>query len=88
MDDLHVDTELLAAIRDDKDTDGTATSVECFLKTRPEVGLIDDGEVLLDISSLGHGDDGTFLKIKDSVLLEDRTEHGLDDDTWAWVGDE
>jgi hypothetical protein len=28
------------------------------------------------------------LEIKDSVLLEDWAEHGLDDDTWAWVGDE
>jgi hypothetical protein len=29
-----------------------------------------------------------ILKIKDPVLLEDRTQHGLDDDAWAWVGDE
>lgn len=88
MNDLHVDTKLLAAIRDDKDTDGSATSVEGFLKTRPEIGLIDDGEVLLDITGLGHGNDGTILEIENTVLLEDRAEHGLDDDTWGWVGDE
>jgi hypothetical protein len=50
--------------------------------------LIDDREVLLDITSLGHGNDSTILKVKNTVLLEDRTEHGLDDNTWTWVGDE
>ena len=28
------------------------------------------------------------MEVKNTVLLEDRTEHGLDDNTWAWVGDE
>ena len=28
------------------------------------------------------------MKVEDSVLLEDGAEHGLDDNTWAWVGDE
>lgn len=28
------------------------------------------------------------MKIQDTVLLEDRTQHGLDDNRWAWVGDE
>jgi hypothetical protein len=28
------------------------------------------------------------LEIEDTVLLEDWTKHGLDDNTWAWVGDE
>lgn len=28
------------------------------------------------------------LEIKDTVLLEDWTKHGLDDNAWAWVGDE
>jgi len=50
--------------------------------------LINDGNSLLDITSLGHGNNGTILDIKNSVLLEDRAEHGLDDDRWAWVGDE
>jgi hypothetical protein len=31
---------------------------------------------------------GTILEIENTVLLEDRAEHGLDDDTWGWVGDE
>lgn len=29
-----------------------------------------------------------ILEIEDAVLLEDRAEHGLDDNTWAGVGDE
>lgn len=28
------------------------------------------------------------LEIKNTVLLEDWSQHSLDDDTWAWVGDE
>lgn len=28
------------------------------------------------------------MEIENSVLLEDGAEHGLDDDRWAWVGDE
>ena len=31
---------------------------------------------------------GSILEIENAVLLEDRAEHGLDDNTWAWVGDE
>lgn len=29
----------------------------------------------------------SVLHIKDTILLEDRTKHGLDDDAGAWVGD-
>lgn len=29
-----------------------------------------------------------ILEIKDTILLEDRTKHGLDNNAWAWVGDE
>jgi len=44
---------------------------------------------LLDIASLGHGNDGTVLTdVKNTVLLEDRAEHVLDDDGWCRVGDE
>jgi hypothetical protein len=28
------------------------------------------------------------MEIEDTVLLEDWTKHGLNDDAWAWVGDE
>jgi hypothetical protein len=88
VDGLHVDGELTTLVRDDHDSNRATTRLESLSKTSPEVGLIDDRKVLLDITSLGHGNDNTILEIKDSVLLEDWTEHGLDDNTWAWVGDE
>ena len=28
------------------------------------------------------------LEIKNTVLLENWAKHSLDDDAWAWVGDE
>ncbi len=28
-----------------------------------------------------------ILEIQNSVLLEDGAEHGLNNNTWAWVGD-
>ena len=31
---------------------------------------------------------GTIRKVEDTILLEDRTQHGLNDDRGAWVGDE
>jgi len=88
MDGLHIDGELTALVGDDEDADRTTARLEGLGQTTPEVGLVNDGKVLLDITSLGHGDDNTILEIKDSVLLEDRAEHGLDDNTWAWVRDE
>lgn len=88
MDGLHVDGELTALVGDDENSDGATARLESLGQATPEVGLIDDREVLLDITGLGHGDDNAILEIKDSVLLEDRAEHGLDNNTWAWVGDE
>lgn len=88
MDDLHVDCELTALVGDDKDANAATASVEGFAQAGPEVGLVDDRKVLLDITSLGHGDNTSLLEIKDTVLLEDWAEHGLDNNTWAWVGDE
>lgn len=31
---------------------------------------------------------GVVLEIKNTVLLEDGSQHGLNDDAWAWVGNE
>lgn len=88
MNDLHVNTKLTACIGDDKDTDGATASLEGFGQAVPKVGLINDRDSLLDITSLGHGNNSSILQIKNSVLLEDRAEHGLDDDRRAWIGDE
>jgi hypothetical protein len=53
--DLHVDDELAAVIVDDEDSDTATTSLEGFAKAGPEIGLIDDGEGLLNIAGLSHG---------------------------------
>lgn len=57
MDNLHLDTKLAAAVVEDEDTDAAAARVERGLEALPEVGLVNDGEILLDVSGLGHGDD-------------------------------
>lgn len=57
MDGLHVDGELTALIGDDEDADGTTARLESLGQTTPEIGLVNDGKVLLDITGLGHGDD-------------------------------
>merc|ERR1712000_557941 len=88
VDDLHVDSELAATVVEDEDTDGAATGLESLAETGIEVGLVNDGETLLDVASLGHGDDLALLHVEDAVLLEDRAEHGLDDNTGGGVGDE
>lgn len=88
MDDLHVDSELTAVVIDDEDADGATAALEGLGEAGPEVGLVDDWEGLLDIASLGHGNDSAVVQVKDSVLLEDRAEQGLDNDGWGWVGDE
>ena len=55
MKDLHVDDELATVIIDDEDSNTATASLEGFAKARPEIGLINDGERLLDIASLSHG---------------------------------
>lgn len=88
MDDLHVNSHLAAVVSDDEDADGATARLESLLEAVPERRLVNDGEVLLDITGLGHGDDGAILHVKDAVLLEDGAEHGLDNDAGGGVGDE
>ena len=57
MDRLHINSELTAVIRDDLDPDAAAAGLEGFGETGPEVGLVDDGEGLLDVAGFGHCDD-------------------------------
>lgn len=87
MNNLHVDGELTATVRNDKHADGTTASLESGLQTRPEIALLNDREVLLDVTCLGHGDDRTILDVQDTVLLEDRAKHGLDDNGGGGVRD-
>ena len=88
MDDLHVDGDLAAVVADDQDTDAAAAGLEGLLEAAPQVALVDDGQVLLDIARLGHGDDAVLGNVEDAVLLEDGAEHGLDDDAGRRVRDE
>lgn len=88
MDDLHVDGHLATVVGDDQDADAAAARLKGLLQTVPQVALVNDGQVLLDIASLGHGDDGAILHVEDAVLLEDGAEHGLDDHAGGRVGDE
>jgi hypothetical protein len=89
VDDLVVDGQLTALVVDDKDADAATAVVEALGKASEEAGLVKDREALLDVTSLGHGNDVTVITdIKDTVLLEDRAEHVLDDDRRAGVADE
>lgn len=86
--DLHVDGELLAAVVEDKDADAATARLKSLGEARVQVGLVNDGQALLDVAGLGHGHDVAVLEVKHAVLLEDRAEHGLHDNAGSRVGDE
>lgn len=88
MDDLHVNGKLTATVVKDEDANGATARLESAVEARVKVGLVNDRETLLDIASLSHGNDLTLLHVEDTVLLEDRAEHGLNDNTGGRVGDE
>jgi len=87
MNDLEINGKLITMIADNKDTKTTMTGFESLLESVPEVGLVDDCKGLLDIAGLGHGNDSVILNIENTILLEDRTRHGLNNNTWAGMGD-
>lgn len=84
---LHVHGELVAVVIEDEDADAAAASVESAGQTSPEVGLLADGKVLLDVTGLGHGDDVAVSHVQDAVLLEDGAHHGLHNNAGGGVGD-
>ena len=89
MDDLVVDSHLHTIILDDEDADTASAVVEGLAEAGVETALVKDGKTLLDIARLGHGDNATVLTdVENTVLLEDRTEHVLDNDGRGRVGDE
>lgn len=89
MDDLVVDGHLEALVVDDQDADAATAVVEGLSQALEEVALVKDRETLLDVSALGHGDDTAILtNVENTVLLEDRAEHVLDNDGRGRVGDE
>jgi hypothetical protein len=89
VDDLVVDSHLTTFVADDEDADAATAVVEALGEATKEVGLVNDREALLDITSLGHGDNvAVITDVKNTVLLEDRAEHVLDNDRRAGVADE
>jgi len=88
MDDLVVNDELLVAIVDDQDTDGSSAVAIGLLDLGGKLTLLDDLETWLDFTGVGHGDQETIVTdVNETVLLESRGEHGVQDNGWRWVGD-
>jgi len=89
VDDLVVDSHLHTIVIDDEDADAATAVVERLCQAGDETALVKDGKALLDITRLGHGDNAAVLTdVENTVLLEDRTEHVLDNDGRGRVGDE
>jgi len=89
VDDLVVDSHLHAIVVDDEDADAATAVVESLRKTAGKTALVKDGKTLLDITTLSHGNNTAILTdVKNTVLLEDRAEHVLDNDGGGRVGDE
>jgi hypothetical protein len=89
VDDLEVDDELTATVVDDEGTDGATAVGEGITDALEQVALGDDGQALLDITGLGHGDElAVITEIEDAVGLVDRAEHGLNHHGGGGVGDE
>lgn len=88
MHDLVVNSQLAITIGNDQDADATSALGEDVVQLRPQASLVDDGEVLLDVSSLGHCNDAAIVtNVKDTILLVDRSEHVLHHDRRRWVRD-
>lgn len=89
VDDLVVDSHLHTIILNDEDAYTASAVVEGLAEAGVETALVKDGKTLLDITRLGHGDNATVLTdVENTVLLEDRTKHVLDNDGGGRVGDE
>jgi hypothetical protein len=89
VDNLVVDSHLHTVVVDDEDTDAASAVVERLCQAVEESALVEDGEALLDVTRLSHGNNATVLTdVKNTVLLEDRAEHVLDNDGGSRVGDE
>ena len=89
MNHLVIDRKLTTLITDHEHTHTAASIVERVTETMMQTRLINDGQALLDIARLGHGDDTTVIAdVEHAVLLEDGPQHVLHDDGGRGVGDE
>lgn len=57
VDDLDVNDDLTSLVADDQGAEAASSAAEGINQALPEVGLVEDGNGLLDITSLGHGSD-------------------------------
>lgn len=89
VDDLIINYQLAATIIDDESTNASATVTEGITDTVKQVTLVNNGEALLDITGLSHGDDSAILtNIQNAVGLVDGTEHALDNNAGRRMRDE
>jgi len=87
VDDLVVNSQLLSVVSKDQNPDGTRALAERLPKLVEKVALVNDLQSLLDLTRLGHGDElAVVTDVDEPVLLEDRSQKGVEDNGWRWVG--
>ena len=76
---LVVNSQFLSVIRDDQDANGSRTMTESLLQLAPEMALVNNLETLLDLTSLGHGNELAIVtNVDKTILLKDRAEQGVE----------
>lgn len=89
MHDLVIHGQFSTLIADDQHPDTSPSIIERIRQPVQQVALIKNRKSLLDISRLGHGNHTTILtNVKNTVLLEDRSNHVLNNHRGGRVGDE
>lgn len=89
VNDLVVDSHLHTIIIDDENANAASAIVKRLCEAAEQGTLVKDRKALLDVTRLSHGNNTAILAdVKNTVLLEDRTKHVLDNDGRSRVGDE
>jgi len=84
-----VDGKLTTFVAKNKNSDAATTLVESIGETLQQVALVNDRKSLLDVTTLGHGNNMAIIaNVKDTVLLEYRSVHLLNHNRRRRVGDE
>jgi hypothetical protein len=78
VDYLHVNRKLTTMVTNDEHAHAATAGLEGFGEAGPKVGLVDDGEGLLNITSLGHCDDCHAI----SILLRSRRRMDKPEPSW------
>lgn len=88
MNDLVVNCQLLSVVGNNQDPDGTRALSEGLPQLIPEITLVNDLQSLLDLTSLGHGNElSVITDVNEPVLLEYWAQEGVEDNRWRWVRD-